>query len=191
MVARQFRVGSERAVVASSVTSGNTAASSYSSLHSINNSNSNSDRRSYSSTAIAGKEYAPNPLDAFRDPVDRQTRMQETVGRQWSAKELRRKSYEDLHGLWYVLYKERNMLLTEQQLSRRRQLIFPQPERFKKVQKSMGAIRQVLGERKREAVSAHLARHAEKKLAKQMTDELESQDEFVEIEEGGSENNKN
>jgi hypothetical protein len=41
------------------------------------------------------------------------------------------------------------MLLTEQQLSRRKGMIFPQPERMKKVGKSMGAIRQVLGERKR------------------------------------------
>jgi len=54
----------------------------------------------------------------------------------------------------YVLYKERNMLLTEQQLSRRKNLIFPQPERIRKVKKSMGAIKHVLGERKR----AHLAR---------------------------------
>lgn len=98
-----------------------------------------------------------NPLDQFRDPVDRETRSRETVGRSWSAKELRRKSYQDLHKLWYVLYKERNMLLTEQQLSRRRQLIFPQPDRLYKVQKSMGAIKQVLGERKQEKVAAHLA----------------------------------
>ena len=44
------------------------------------------------------------------------------------------------------------MLLTEQQLSRRKQIIFPQPERLQKVGKSMGAIRQVLGERKRERI---------------------------------------
>mmetsp|Transcript_7458 Transcript_7458/g.18310 ORF Transcript_7458/g.18310 Transcript_7458/m.18310 type:complete len:312 (-) Transcript_7458:286-1221(-) len=132
--------------------------------------------RSYASSApaAAAKEYAPNLLDAFRDPVDRQTRMQEPVGRQWSVKELRRKSYEDLHRLWYVLYKEKNMLLTEQQLSRRRQLVFPQPDRFRKVQKGMGAIRQVLGERKREAVAAHLERHRENELAKRMTAELET-----------------
>jgi Mitochondrial 39-S ribosomal protein L47 (MRP-L47) len=48
------------------------------------------------------------------------------------------------------------MLLTEQQLSRRRGLIMPQPERLRKVRKSMGAIKHVLGERKR----AHLARVA-------------------------------
>jgi large subunit ribosomal protein L47 len=54
----------------------------------------------------------------------------------------------------YVLYKERNMLLTELQLSRRRGLVFPQPERMKKVGRSMGAIRQVLGERKRDKIAA-------------------------------------
>jgi hypothetical protein len=45
------------------------------------------------------------------------------------------------------------MLLTEQQLSRRKGIIFPQPERAKKVRKSMGAIKQVLGERKREKLA--------------------------------------
>ena len=111
------------------------------------------------------RHLSSNPLDAFRDQVDRQTRGSEPVGRPWSVKELRRKSYEDLHKLWYVLYKERNMLLTEQQLSRRRQLIFPQPERFKKVQKSMGAIKQVLGERKREKIAAFKSKMEEEMLA--------------------------
>jgi hypothetical protein len=46
------------------------------------------------------------------------------------------------------------MLLTEEQLSRRKGLVFPQPERIRKVRKSMGAIKHVLGERKRH----HLAR---------------------------------
>lgn len=123
--------------------------------------------------------YAPSPLDAFRDPVDRQTRAAEPVGRSWTAKELRRKSYEDLHKLWYVLYMERNMLLTEQQLSRRRQLIFPQPERLAKVRKSMGAIKQVLGERKRRKIAEHLPSH-------QSEDAMESAME-MEMEDGGAE----
>jgi Mitochondrial 39-S ribosomal protein L47 (MRP-L47) len=47
------------------------------------------------------------------------------------------------------------MLLTEEQLSRRKGLVFPQPERIRKVRKSMGAIKHVLGERKRHHL-AHL-----------------------------------
>lgn len=42
--------------------------------------------------------------------------------------------------------------MTEQQLSRQKQIIFPQPERLKKVGKSQGAIRQVLSERKLERI---------------------------------------
>jgi large subunit ribosomal protein L47 len=47
------------------------------------------------------------------------------------------------------------MLLTEAHLSRRHGLVFPQPERRRKVRKSMGAIKQVLGERKREKLTQH------------------------------------
>ena len=66
-----------------------------------------------------------------------------------------------------VLYKERNMLMTELQISRRRQIIFPQPDRMRKVRKSMGAIRHVLGERKIAAIASFRER--------QMLQELEAQ----------------
>jgi large subunit ribosomal protein L47 len=89
-----------------------------------------------------------SPLNEFRDLVPKSKREAEPVGRSWSVKELRRKSYDDLHKLWYVLYKERNMLLTETNLARRHGYEMVQPERKRKVQKSMGAIKHVLGERK-------------------------------------------
>ena len=52
-----------------------------------------------------------------------------------------------------VLYKEKNMLMTESELCRRHSEYFPQPERRQKVKKSMAAIKQVLGERKRQRIS--------------------------------------
>lgn len=97
------------------------------------------------------------------------------VGRSWTAKELRQKSFEDLHKLWYVLLKERNVLATQRGEARRQQLstdVFDNSDRMKKVllftenircengvlnacpenqvRKSMARIKLVLNERQRE-----------------------------------------
>jgi hypothetical protein len=74
------------------------------------------------------------------------------------------------------------MLLTEQQLSRRKGIIFPQPERAKKVRKSMGAIKQVLGERKREKLSglALAQMNESEKMDAEMGDEDEDNEEETE-----------
>lgn len=75
------------------------------------------------------------------------------------------------------------MLLTESNLSRRHGYAMVQPERRKKVQKSMGAIKHVLGERKRAKIADHRAYLAELerfdglmadlKLDEESSDELE------------------
>ena len=49
------------------------------------------------------------------------------------------------------------MLLTESNLARRHAYEMVQPDRRRKVQKSMGAIKQVLGERKRKKIADHRA----------------------------------
>jgi large subunit ribosomal protein L47 len=39
--------------------------------------------------------------------------------RSWKAAELRRKSFKDLHTLWYVLVRERNLLAAQREEARR------------------------------------------------------------------------
>ncbi|KAJ4712277.1 39S ribosomal protein L47, mitochondrial [Melia azedarach] len=95
------------------------------------------------STATSGH----NPLEQFfetdRGPADQKP----VYGRSWKASELRLKSWDDLQKLWYVLLKEKNMLMTQRQMLHAQNLQFPNPERIPKVRKSMCRIKHVLTER--------------------------------------------
>lgn len=69
--------------------------------------------------------------------------------RAWSADELRIKSNVDLHKLWFVLLKERNMLLTMEHECNDKMELFPSPERIDKVKLSMENLETVVRERNR------------------------------------------
>lgn len=72
------------------------------------------------------------------------------AGRSWRISELRLKSQEDLHKLWYVLWVERNMLKTEWAFARSKGNTMRNPARIKKVRNSMARLKTVLGERSRQ-----------------------------------------
>ena len=71
------------------------------------------------------------------------------VGRSWKLDELRLKSNSDLHKLWYILLKERNMLLTMKHAYDDAFVALPNDERIDKVAESMENLEEVVKERNR------------------------------------------
>ncbi|PSR74792.1 hypothetical protein PHLCEN_2v9506 [Hermanssonia centrifuga] len=72
-------------------------------------------------------------------------------GRSWTAAELRRKSFKDLHTLWYVLLRERNLLATQKAEIRRlggSHMRTPITPKLFRVRKSMARIKYVVNERR-------------------------------------------
>ncbi|XP_077389978.1 large ribosomal subunit protein uL29m [Festucalex cinctus] len=86
-------------------------------------------------------------LDEFFDFPENWGESTVKSGAPWTARQLRTKSNEDLHKLWYVLLKERNMLLTLEQEAKRQRVPMPSPERLRKVQRSMIRLETVVTER--------------------------------------------
>ncbi|GAA5874968.1 hypothetical protein JCM16303_004963 [Sporobolomyces ruberrimus] len=78
--------------------------------------------------------------------------------RSWTSFELRRKSFEELHALWYVLLRERNVLLTQREEARRLRVdlvgFTAVPEKLRMCQKSMARVKQTISERRHAALEA-------------------------------------
>ncbi|KAF2455106.1 mitochondrial 39-S ribosomal protein L47 (MRP-L47)-domain-containing protein [Lineolata rhizophorae] len=71
-------------------------------------------------------------------------------GREWTVEELRRKSWEDLHGLWWVCARERNRIKTDSAERQRLQAGYGQfeaDERYKTALRTQKNIRNALIER--------------------------------------------
>lgn len=80
------------------------------------------------------------------------------TGRAWHLDELRIKSNDDLHKLWYVLLREKNSIMSDSVFYRRLTGNELNENRILAVEKSMAKLKQVLCERKkvREAYKEHL-----------------------------------
>eukprot|EP00455_Lapot_gusevi_P033681 TRINITY_DN368_c0_g1_i1.p1 TRINITY_DN368_c0_g1~~TRINITY_DN368_c0_g1_i1.p1 ORF type:complete len:189 (+),score=43.43 TRINITY_DN368_c0_g1_i1:57-569(+) len=75
--------------------------------------------------------------------------VEQKTGRSWRASELRLKSFDDLHKLWYVCLKERNRLETIRHACRSRGITMPDHGRLGKVKVTMARLKTVVGERTR------------------------------------------
>ncbi|EKM49520.1 uncharacterized protein PHACADRAFT_265045 [Phanerochaete carnosa HHB-10118-sp] len=114
-----------------------------------------------------------------------QTREHANLGssRPWSAAELRRKSFKDLHTLWYVLLRERNLLATQQEEGRRLGIFASRMStsvQSHKVRKSMARIKYVINER-RLAYEQAIKILEEKRLAKLSEEEKQGEEQEEQI----------
>jgi large subunit ribosomal protein L47 len=91
----------------------------------------------------------PPPISYFFDSF-RYDAHGRFIGRAWKAEELRLKSFDDLHGLFFVLVRERNKLLSEKRRDHIQGTTLARFDRLKKVRQSMARILTIINERSRE-----------------------------------------
>jgi len=101
----------------------------------------------------------------IHDTFEDESGLRDVFGRAWSAAELRRKGFRDLHTLWYVLLRERNLIATQLESYRRasvpRGIVESVEKRAYQCRKSMARIKYVINER-RLAYEGALKIHAKK-----------------------------
>ncbi|KAI9552084.1 hypothetical protein GHT06_022421 [Daphnia sinensis] len=103
--------------------------------------------RPANSTSFHTTSFKSSNLMQFFDDPKNFGASEVKSGRSWTVDELRIKSNIDLQKLWFVLLKERNMLLTMEYNCREACRLFPSPERIDKIQDSMTRLEQVIHER--------------------------------------------
>ncbi|XP_052866414.1 39S ribosomal protein L47, mitochondrial isoform X2 [Anopheles cruzii] len=96
-----------------------------------------------------GTSAPRNDLAEFFDDKKNWGEQEVKHGRCWTKDDMRIKSNGDLHKLWFVLLKERNMLLTMEHECKEKMELFPSPERLDKVKESMDNLETVVRERNR------------------------------------------
>ncbi|CAG9465163.1 unnamed protein product [Pedinophyceae sp. YPF-701] len=112
------------------------------------------DRRSFhGSLRVRGLDELLDPKPEKKDTAEQGEEPAVVTGRGWQARELRLKSFDDLHKLWYVLAKERTVLLTKRDLWQKEKGTgpfapkWPDAERLVSVRQSMARIKTVMTER--------------------------------------------
>lgn len=111
------------------------------SLPSIRGCSSNAGNNDISKNSKILMEFFDEPLNWPENEIK--------SGRAWKLDELRIKSNKELHQLWFILLKERNMLLTMEHECDKQMELFPSPERLDKVKLSMNNLETVVRERNR------------------------------------------
>ncbi|TPX67780.1 hypothetical protein SpCBS45565_g03586 [Spizellomyces sp. 'palustris'] len=94
------------------------------------------------------------------------------TGRAWLAAELRKKSFEDLHQLWWVCIKEQNKIYSQKEEARRFSLFFPHKDRLFQVKLTMNRIKQVVWERRTQWVRAQAVVQRERRAEELRTEGL-------------------
>jgi large subunit ribosomal protein L47 len=120
-----------------------------------------------SATTAGSGEASRLANEGIRGFLDTGTSADATkTGRAWRTTELRLKSFDDLHRLWFVLLRERNTLLTEKAWCKTNGRHWVGgPSNLVKVKRSMARVQGVVGERARayKAQQQHLVEDAESK----------------------------